>query len=97
MKKESLKKGDLRIWHIPQVPGKAFRINVKSIEEAKLILPILWNYDIFQFDNHIKPDYCNVSGLEEFDGKEWIEWYNEEDGNDICQVLGGEYYAGQKY
>lgn len=89
-KTKGFKKGDLRVWHIPQVPGKPFRIDVKSVEDAKMILPILWDYDIFQFENHIKPDYCNVSGLEEYDGKEWCEWYSEEDDKDIAQILGEE-------
>ena len=81
------RKGALEIWHIPQVPMKAFRKPVKNIEEAKLLLKTLWDYDIFQFKNHIKPDYFNASGLEEFDGKEWSEYYNNE-GDDVCQILG---------
>lgn len=49
---------------------------------------MLANYDIFQFENHIKPDYWNVSGLEvyeaaAFDGEPgWCEWYDEETGDD---------------
>ena len=33
---------------------------------------------MFQLAANIKPDYTNASGLEVFDGKEWIEWENEE-------------------
>lgn len=83
------KHGDLKVWHIPQVPMKAFQVPVKNIDEAILVLHILANYDIFQFKNKVKPDYCNVQGLivydENFDGDgnaDWVEWEDEE-GNDI--------------
>lgn len=74
----------LRVWHIPQIPCKAFRVPVDSPEEAVKILDTLANYDIFQFDNRIKPDYCNAQGLEEWDDdeQEWCEWYSE-DGLEI--------------
>ncbi len=71
----------LRVWHIPQVPMKAFYVDVSSIEEAWKILNILWDYDIFQYENKVKPDYCNVSGLQYYDEeeKEWLDWYDEDD------------------
>lgn len=86
------KHGDLKVWHIPQVPMKPFEVVVKSIDEAILMLDALANYDAFQFENNIKPDYCNVQGLmmydENFDGDghaDWVEWCDEE-GNDIREV-----------
>jgi len=88
--------GDLRVWWIPQVPGKSFRIPVKSIDEAKLLLNTLADYDMFQFKNKIKGDYSNAGGLEvceEIDDSpggttkhEWCEWYNE-DGDSIDDVM----------
>lgn len=74
----------LRVWHIPQVPGKAFHVSVDSLEEAIKILNVLANYDLFQYENNIKPDYCNAQGLQEWDedSKEWMEWESE-DGFDI--------------
>lgn len=72
----------LRIWWIPQVPMEAFRADVDSIEEAKKILNILANYDLFQLEHKIKPDYSNTGGLECSDGKEWLE-FEDEEGNDI--------------
>ena len=44
----------------------------------------MWDYDLFQYENNIKPDYCNASGLEYFDEEEqeWCEWYDD-DGLDI--------------
>jgi hypothetical protein len=86
------KNGDLRIWWIPQVPMKAFCVEVGSIKEAKLILNTLGEYDNFQFKNNVKPDYCNTGGLEvwedNYDGEGtcgWVTWYSE-DGLDIDEV-----------
>lgn len=81
--------GQMRVWHIPQVPGKAFHVLVESPSEAKKILDVLAMYDLFQYENRIKPDYCNAGGLEIYekddgDGKPgWCEWYDSETGEDI--------------
>ena len=75
----------LRVWHNCQV-GKVdnFYVEVENVEQAWKILNTLWDYDLFQYENNIKPDYCNVSGLEYFDEEEqdWCEWYDD-DGYDI--------------
>ncbi len=82
--------GALRVWWIPQVPMKAFHVPVASIAEAKLIMVTLAEYDIFQFENRIKPDYCNTGGLEVFEDGEWTEWYDEESGDCIDDLLRAE-------
>jgi hypothetical protein len=80
----------LRVWYIPQLGNNApiFRVKVESVEEAEKLLDTMWNYDIFQFENHIKPDYCNASGLEYYDEElgEWQEYYDEE-GRDIDEII----------
>ena len=82
----------LRVWHIAQVPAETdkdiFRVEVKNVSEAKLILNTLWNYDNFQFERKIKPDFSNVSGLEYFNEEtnEWEE-YEDETGDDIIILL----------
>lgn len=70
----------LRIWHIPQVPMRAFHVEVETLKEAIKILDILANYDLFQFENQVKPDYCNAQGLQEWDEEEqeWTEWCSED-------------------
>ena len=76
--------GDLRVWWIPQVPMQdSFHVKVKNPKEAKKILDVLAQYDLYQFDNNIKPDYCNAGGLqvEDING-DWYEWDNE-DGETI--------------
>jgi hypothetical protein len=83
------KHGDLRIWHIPQVPMMPFRLDVDSIAEAGKVLNILADYDNFEFENRVKGDYSNMSGLEVYEDDEWIEWYCE-DGEDIsCHLRMG--------
>ena len=72
----------LRVWWIPQVPMKSFNVEVKTVEEAHLLLETLAQYDLFQFKNKIKPDYSNVGGLQIFKDNEWIDWCDE-DGNDF--------------
>lgn len=80
------KQGDLRVWWIPQIPGEQFHVDVASLAEAKKMLDVLAQYDIFQFENNIKPDYCNAGGLEcyrqpgtweEGDSEDWCEWASD--------------------
>jgi hypothetical protein len=85
-----MKEGQLRVWHIPQVPAPPmFYVDVSSSEEAKKVLNILWDYDNFQFENKIKPDFSNASGLEIYENNEWCEW-NDDLGDDICEVMRNE-------
>ncbi len=77
------KEGDLRVWWIPQVPMRQpFHVDVDSPKEASKILGVLAYYDLFQYENKVRPDYANVGGLEVFEDGEWCEWYDE-DGDDI--------------
>ena len=75
--------GSLRVWWIPQIPMKPYHVPVASIREASLVLTALGYYDLFQFENKIKPDYCNAGGLEVFEDGDWTEWYDDESGDDI--------------
>lgn len=82
---------DLRVRWIPQVPGKPFHAPVKDIEEAKLILRTLADYDLFQLFQNIKPNYSNAGGLEVYGlvnctDYGWSEWEND-DGDDIDSVM----------
>ena len=75
----------LRIWWIPQVPMDPFFHPVGTAHEGALLLDALAEYDKFQLENLIKPDYSNAGGLEVKDGTEWIEWENE-NGDTIDNV-----------
>lgn len=80
----------LRVWHIPQVPGKPFYVEVESVQEGVKLMNTLAAYDSFQLENNIKGDYANMNGLEFYDetisdqeleemGLEdrWMTWYIE--------------------
>lgn len=77
----------LKIWWIPQVPMNSFQVEVKSLEEASLLLDVLAEYDKFQFENNVKPDYSNAGGLMMFDEheQEWFDWEDEQTGEDFDQ------------
>jgi hypothetical protein len=77
------KDGDLKVWWIPQVPMKSFEVPVPDLKTADILLDALANYDLFQFENRIKPDYCNAGGLVVFQDGDWEDWYCPETGNDF--------------
>lgn len=78
-------KSKLRVWWVPQVGSgcKPFYIPVQSVEEAKKVMDILAVYDAYQLQNNIKPDYCNVGGLEMYNSEtgEYEDWYIETEDN----------------
>jgi len=80
----------MKVWWIPQIPGKSFDVPVNSLEEASLLLDTLAAYDLFQYENRIKPDYSNAGGLvvwdENSDGDGtpgWVDYYDDETGDDF--------------
>lgn len=72
-----------RVWHIPQVPGAAFHVQVDSLEKAILVREVLALYDMFQYVERIKPDYSNASGIEEptTDPEDTEEWWEADEGD----------------
>ena len=83
---ETVVEGAMRVWWIPQVPMKPFYVPVSTCEEAMKILEVLAEYDIFQFENKVKPDYCNAGGLMIFEDGEWTEWCSF-DGDSIDDLM----------
>lgn len=75
----------MRVWWIPQVPGKQFHVDVETLVEAKKLLTTLAKYDLFQLEHNIKPDYNNAGGLEVYIDGEWEE-YEDEYGDDITNL-----------
>ena len=69
-----------QVWWIPQIPGKPFTVPVGSREEGQKLLKVLADYDRFQFQNRIKPDYCNAGGLSVLEDGEWVDL--DEDGDE---------------
>ena len=81
----------LRVFHNPQIGwSKNFHVDAESVEEGVKIMKVLAEYDMFQYENSIKPDYANANGLlmfdpeDDYDGPEgsWCSWFDEETGID---------------
>jgi len=87
------KEGDLQVWWIPQVPMKSFTMPVKNIDEACLLIYTLAKYDLFQYENDIKPDYANVGGLSIYEDGEWVDWYDNEKNEDIDERVDHKYQS----
>lgn len=67
-----------KVSWIPQIPGEAFVVEDVSLPEAVRLMNILADYDQFQYDQCIKPDYANVGWISGFDTED-NEWYDLED------------------
>ena len=77
-----------RVWWKPQVPmNNSFHVEVPTAEEGARLLRTLAYYDFFQYENRIKPDYSNAGGLEMFVDGEWMDWMDEETGEDDPDTL----------
>lgn len=81
--------GDLQVWWVPQVPMTAFEVDVDSVAEGVKLLDTLARYDQFQYEHHVKPDYCNAGGLRRWtdncDGEGapgWEDWMDDDTGED---------------
>jgi hypothetical protein len=74
--------GDLRVWWIPQIPGKAFEWPVADLAQAASLLDALAAYDDFQFAHRIKGDYANMGGLNVYRNGDWEDWETDE-GDDF--------------
>lgn len=64
---------DLRfkVWWIPQLgmEGPNFEVLCGSVAEAVQLTDVLAYYDLFQLEHRIKPDFCNMGGVQE-----WRSW-----------------------
>lgn len=80
---KTYKEGDLQVWWIPQVPMKSFKVDVESPTEAKKLLNVLADYELFQYENNVKGDYCNMGSLCVYEEGEWVDWHCPETDCDI--------------
>ncbi len=81
-----------RVWYIPQIPGEPFYFFVASPENACNIISLLIGFSNFEYEQHIKPDYSDVFGLEVCENGQWTEWSSEETGNSIDEFMDEEDY-----
>lgn len=78
----------LKVWWIPQVPMKSFDVFVNSYAEAHVLLRALAQYDLFQLDNRIKPDFANAGGvmIDEDGSGEYTDYYEDESGREFDEL-----------
>lgn len=69
-----------KVWYIPQVPMKAWEVEVQSLDTARLVLECVVQFSNFEFENKVKPDYSDVGGICEWVDGEW-EDVDEMEGN----------------
>lgn len=72
-------KNKLRVIHIPQLPMKSFKVEVRNEREAYLLTEAFANQHLFLFENNVIPDYSNIILVECFENGEWCDYYNEID------------------
>lgn len=66
-----------KAWYIPQVPMKAFEVECATAAEAERVLDLITDFSIFEFDNKVKPDYCDAGGVVVWDDHS-CEWWDYE-------------------
>ena len=63
-----------KVWWIPQIPGQPFEVSCGThLDRAEWLTDVLANYDLFQYENRIKPDYANAGGVCGFQDGEWVD------------------------
>lgn len=81
----------IRVWWIPQIPGKPFFYPVPTIEAGVTLCDALAKYDLFQLESQIKPDYSNVGGIEILDRDgDWLGFDPDDEYDMECarEILG---------
>lgn len=80
-----------RVWWVPQTPGKAFTVKVRSVKEGIGLCKILGNYDKFQLKHNIRSDFTSTGGVQyriEGDLEGWEDWPTDaESENRLLRVL----------
>lgn len=72
------KNNKFRVWWVPQLPMQPFFYTVDSLSEAYHMTDMLAKYDLFQYENNVKPDYANVGNIQMWD-EEDQDWFDLED------------------
>ena len=66
-----------KVWWIPQIPMKRFEVDVDTVCAGRKLCAVLADYDRFQFNNNVKPDYCNAGGVvfshPQYEGGNWVD------------------------
>lgn len=77
----------LKVWWIPEVPGKGCQMFVPSPQMAGVALEVLALYDLFLYKEELRSpsDFSNAGGVVVWnkEGNEWEDFYDEETGEDF--------------
>ena len=93
METENVNKTQYRLWHIPQIPGKSFKVESSNLEYLANLCDVLQRYDLFQYENNIKPNYANITGIEVWeDNGEVYGWYALDDC-EVSDIIGYEFIS----
>lgn len=70
-----------RVWYVPQVPMKAFVFDTDDLDVATIVLDVVQSFSLFEYDNRVKPDYCDAGGIAEWDeeNQDWFDLDVEEE------------------
>ena len=73
----------LRVYYII-LGTKTYYKEVKSPEEAKIVIDAISSFVNAKVDEGVFQDHCSVAGLDVWDEDEqdWVTWYDEE-GRDL--------------
>lgn len=79
--------GDLMVWH--NTNREMMWLPVQSVDDAKLVISTLAQRDLYlDAKKMLRVDF-NAIGLIEYNGSEWLEWYDEA-GEGIDEVMEAE-------
>ena len=62
---------DYRVCVIPQVPGKAFAVQVDDSEAARQLADALGDFQLFLLAENVMPDYSNCVWVDCWEDGEW--------------------------
>lgn len=67
-----------KVWYVPQLPMKAFEVEVDDLKTANTVLNAIYDLSLFEYENRIKPDYADLGGIAVWN-EEDSEWEDVEE------------------
>lgn len=68
-----------KIWYIHQLGAPAYEREVASPDVGQEILDAIYDVALYQFENGMIPDYCNMGGVMYLDDDgDWVDYHPED-------------------